>query len=104
MNRSEENPAGPPRRVKRSTASSIQRVFSAMPSKTLRARSARVVDSDTLNQPPRTVGSSTGVRSPLSHGVKTTPLQPGGALAARALSRSRASVGLGEASSMPSCA
>ena len=90
--------------MKRSTASSIQRVLSAMPSKTLRARSARVVDSDTLNQPPRTVSSSTGVRSPLSHGVKTTPLHPGGALWASALSRSRASAGRGEASSMPSWA
>jgi hypothetical protein len=69
-------------RQKRSTTRCIQRALSATPSSTARATSARVVASVRLCSPPRTSSSSTGVRSPLSHGVKTTPPLPGRALAA----------------------
>ena len=57
-----------------------------MPSKTARATSWRPEASDKLSQLPRIVASSTGVRAPLSHGTKITPLLPGGAAAASALS------------------
>ena len=68
--------------LKRSTACSSQRALSATPSKTARTRSSRLADSDRLWKPPRTNRSSTGVRSPYSHGVKITPRLPGGACAA----------------------
>src|SRR5262249_53857620 len=69
-------------RVNLSTAASSHRVFSAPPSNTARTRSSRVVDRDRLWNPPRTQWSSTGVRSPYSHGVKITPWLPGGAFPA----------------------
>ncbi len=61
-----------------STAASSHRVFSATPSNTARTRSGRVTDRDRLWNPPRSSRSSTGVRSPYRHGVKITPLLPGG--------------------------
>ena len=60
-----------------STSPSSQRLLYATPSSTERTSSARVVASDRLCQPPRSVWSSTGVRSPFSQGVKITPLLPG---------------------------
>ena len=54
----------------------------ATPSSTARTSCARVVSRRRLNQPPRTRWSSTGVRSPFSHGAKITPSLPGGADAA----------------------
>jgi len=46
---------------------------------------ARSVRSETLSQPARTTLSSTGLRSPSSHGMKSSPSQPAGARAARAI-------------------
>ena len=69
-----------------STAPSNQAEFSATPSKTARTMSARVEDSDRLWKPPRMVWSSTGERSPLSHGVKSTPWAPTGTDEATSLS------------------
>src|ERR1700722_4249007 len=61
-----------------STAPSNQAEFSATPSNTARTMSARVDDSEMLWKPPRMVWSSTGERSPFSHGVNRTPWEPTG--------------------------
>ncbi len=76
-----------------STVSSNQRLLYATPSSTERTSSARVVASDRLCQPARNVWSSTGVRSPFSHGVKITPLLPGGTAPASASSAAQVIVG-----------
>ena len=56
----------------------------ATPSKTARTIWSVVVASERLWNPPRTVWSSTGDRSPLSHGVNSTRPLPTGAAAAMA--------------------
>ena len=76
-----------------STAPSNQAEFSATPSNTARTMSARSEDSDRLWKPPRMVWSSTGERSPFSHGVNMTPWAPGGTEAATALSMPKKSAG-----------
>ncbi len=57
--------------------------------------SARVDDSDMLWKPPRMVWSSTGERSPLSHGVNRTPWEPTGTDAATSLRTPKKSGGRG---------
>ncbi len=71
----------------------------ATPSSTERTRSARVVRSDRLWNPPRARRSSTGERSPASHGVNSTRPLPGAAVAASAVSSSK---GVGRTASSPS--
>ena len=56
-----------------------------MPSKTLRARSARVVESDTLNQPPRTVGVVDRRALPVEPRGEDDPVAAGRRAAASAL-------------------
>src|SRR3984957_3100329 len=68
-----------------STAPSNQAEFSATPSNTARTMSARVDDSEMLWKPPRMVWSSTGERSPFSHGVNSTPCEPTGTADASSL-------------------
>src|ERR1700722_17992914 len=68
-----------------STAPSNQAEFSATPSNTARTMSARVDDSEMLWKPPRMVWSSTGERSPFSHGVNRTPWEPTGTADASSL-------------------
>ena len=75
------------RPVNFSTAPSSQRELNATPSSVERTRSARLVDSDWFIHAARTVWSSTGVRSPFSHGVKMTPWLPAGAVAASSSNR-----------------
>ena len=60
-----------------STASSSHRELKATPSKTARTICGRVVANERLWKPPRIVWSSTGERSPLSHGVNSTRPLPG---------------------------
>src|SRR6202451_872885 len=68
-----------------STAPSNQAEFSETPSNTARTMSARVDDSEMLWKPPRMVWSSTGERSPFSHGVNRTPWEPTGTADASSL-------------------
>ena len=70
-------------------------VVGATPSKTARIRCARVVVSDWLKKPPRTRWFSTGVRSPLSQGVKISLPLPGGMRAASRLNAVEDVVGRG---------
>ena len=76
------------RLMKRSTESSSQRALNATPSSTARTRCDRSVVMEMLRNAARRVRSSTGLRSPLSHGVKSTPPDPTGARDASAVSRS----------------
>ena len=78
-----------------STVPRSQRELNATPSSTARTISARVVRREMLCQPPRSRWSSTGVRSPFSHGVKITPPAPAGTAAASASMRANTSTGTG---------
>ncbi len=61
-----------------STYVNSQRELNATPSNTARIMCSRVVMSDWLKKPPRSVWFSTGVRSPYSHGVKISLPLPAG--------------------------
>ena len=71
-----------------SAAPSSQFALRATPSSTARVRWPRVVVSPMPWKPARALRSSIGDRSPVSHGVKTTPPAPGGVAAASASSAS----------------
>ena len=77
------------RLANRSTASWSHRLLKATPSRTARASSGRPVVSERLWNPARACRSSTGDRSPRSHGVNTTLDDPGAAAAASRVAASK---------------